>query len=208
MEQLIDEEIMKNHNQADAFISLFFAGLDAVCYIVLLSLFGFNFKSWNSPKQKLFLLLVMDAVIRIIDMYTDEYSKYFFKEFFFTLISTLQFNIILSILSQIFTEKEADLEANSGIRNKSLMSAIFFGISFSFKGIFTNYKFISCIQYICSIIGISMLSLLMASCGGNAQPKGTKFAPNERQSSMTADERQAAIDKKKAEIPMKHGSGH
>ena len=45
-----------------------------------------------------------------------------------------------------------------------------------------------------------MLSLLMASCGGNAQPKGTKFAPNERQSSMTADERQAAIDKKKAEI--------
>ena len=163
MEQLIDEEIMKNHNQADAFISLFFAGLDAVYYIVLLSLFGFNFKSWNSPKQKLFLLLVMDAVIRIIDMYTDEYSKYFFKEFFFTLISTLQFNIILSILSQIFTEKEADLEANSGIRNKSLMSAIFFGISFSFKGIFTNYKFISCIQYICSIIGIFMLSKYISS---------------------------------------------
>lgn len=45
-----------------------------------------------------------------------------------------------------------------------------------------------------------MLSLMMASCGGNSQSKGTKFAPEERESSMTAEERKVAIDKKKAEL--------
>lgn len=165
MEPFIEEEIMKNHNQADAFIALFFAGFDAVCYIIFLSLFGFSFKSCTSPKQKLYCLIFLDAVIRIVDMYTDEYSKYFFKECFFTLISTIQFSIILSMLNQMLAEKETEggTENSSEIRNKSLMSCIFFGLCFSFKGIFISYKFISFIQSICSIIGIWILSKYIGS---------------------------------------------
>lgn len=159
MDPKIEEEIMRNHNQADAFISLFFAGLDAVCYIVILILFGCDFKSFNSPKQKLSLLIVLDAVLRIINMYTDEYSKYFIKELFFTLFSTMQFWIILSCLNQIFTDKNIDsnLENDLEIRNENLLTFLFFILVFSFKGIFISYKLISTIQYIIIMLCIYLM---------------------------------------------------
>ena len=160
MDPNIEEEIMRNHNQADAFISLFFAGLDAVCYIIILTLFGCDFNSYHSPKQKLTLLIVLDAVLRIINMYTDEYSKYFIKEIFFSLFSTLQFYIIISCLNQIFTDKSIDstLETELEIRNQYLFTGLFFILVFSFKGIFMTYKLISTIQYVCILIGIYILS--------------------------------------------------
>ena len=160
MDPSIEEEIMRNHNQAEAFISLFFAGLDAVCYIIILTLFGCDFNSFQSPKQKLTLLIVLDAVLRIINMYTDEYSKYFIKEVFFSLFSTLQFNIIITCLNQIFTDKSIDssLENELEIRNINIFTGLFFVLIFSFKGIFLSYKLISTLQYICIIIGIYILS--------------------------------------------------
>ena len=160
MDPIIEEEIMRNHNQADAFISLFFAGLDAVCYVIILTLFGCDFNSFKSIKQKLSLLIVLDAVLRIINMYTDEYSKYFIKEVFFSLFSTIQFSIIISCLNQIFTDKCNDhsLESDLEIRNQNLFSILFFILVFSFKGIFQTYKLISTLQYICIIIGIYILS--------------------------------------------------
>ena len=159
MDPNIEEEIMRNHNQADAFISLFFAGLDAICYIVILILFGSDFNSLHSPRQKLTLLIVLDAVLRIINMYTDEYSKYFIKEVFFTLFSTVQFNIIISCLNLIFTDKSIDnsLENDLEIRNQKILTGLFFVLIFSFKGIFMSYKLISTLQYICIIIGIYIL---------------------------------------------------
>lgn len=160
MDPFIEEEIMRNHNQADSFIALFFAGLDVACYIIILFLFGFKFGSCNSPKQKLFLLLVLDAIVRIIDMYTNEFSKYFIKELFFTLVSTIQFIIIISSLNQMFREgnTEGAEESDSEIRNKYPLSFIFFALTFSFKGIINSYKFISCLQYISSIICVFILS--------------------------------------------------
>lgn len=160
MDPFIEEEIMRNHNQADSFIALFFAGLDVACYIIILFLFGFKFGSCNSPKQKLFLLLVLDAIVRIIDMYTNEFSKYFIKELFFTLVSTIQFIIIISSLNQMFREgnTEGSVESDAEIRNKYPLSFIFFVLTFSFKGIINSYKFISCLQYISSIICVFILS--------------------------------------------------
>lgn len=162
MDPVIEEEIIKKHNEADAFISLFFAGLDAVCYIIILTLFGFDFKGISSPKQKLSLLIVLDAVLRIINMYTDEFSKYFIKELFFTLFSTIQFNMILSILGQVFSNRgnetyDSDLE----IKNTLLLSIIFFVLCFSFKGIIFSYKYISLIQFFCIIIGIYILNRIV-----------------------------------------------
>ena len=159
MDQINEEEIMRNHNQADAFISLFFAGLDAVCYIIILTLFGCDFGNYNSPKQKLSILIVLDAVLRIINMFTDEYSKYFIKEIFFTSITTFQFYIIISCLNQILEKSnENNLDADLKIRNKSFLVIFFFGLVFSFKGILSFYKLISALQYICIIIGIYILS--------------------------------------------------
>ena len=160
MDPYIEEEIMRNHNQADAFISLFFAGLDAVCYIIILILFGCDFNSFQSPKQKLTFLIVLDAILRIINMYTDEYSKYFVKEVFFCLFSTLQFNMIISCLNQIFTDKSVDksLEAELVINKQYLFTGLFFVLVFSFKGIFMSYKLISTLQYICILFGIYIFS--------------------------------------------------
>ena len=48
-------------------------------------------------------------------------------------------------------------------------------------------------------IGISFMTLAIMSCGGE-QSKGTKFVPEERQSSMTESEREDAIAQKKSEL--------
>ena len=127
MDSFIEREIKEKHNQADAFISLFFAGLDAVCYLIIITLFGCEFKL-DSPKQKLSLLIILDAVLRMINMYTDEFSKYWLKEAFLTAFSTSQFYIILSCLNQIFTDKGNDnsLENDLEIRNQKLSTCIFY----------------------------------------------------------------------------------
>ena len=158
MDPIIEEEIMKKHNQADAFISLFFAGLDAVCYIIILTLFGCDFKNLSSPKQKLSLLIVLDAVLRIFNMYSDEYSKYFVKEIFFTCFTTIQFTIIISLLNQIFEKSSETFDADMKIGNQSFLTSLFFVLVFSFKGIFESYKLLSALQFICIMIGLFIMS--------------------------------------------------
>jgi hypothetical protein len=162
MDPIIEEEIIKKHNEADAFISLFFAGLDAVCYIIILVLFGVDFKGISSPKQKLSLLIVIDAVLRIINMYTDEFSKYFIKELFFTLFSTIQFSIIISILNHIFSNKGNELyDSDLEIKYQTVLSITFFVLCFSFKGILFFYKYISLIQFFCTIVGIYIMNRII-----------------------------------------------
>ena len=158
MDPIIEEEIMKKHNQADAFISLFFAGLDAVCYIIILTLFGYDFKSLSSPKQKLSLLIVLDAVLRILTMYSDEYSKYFIKEIFFTCFNTIQFSIIIALLNQIFEKWNESFDTDIKIGNQSFLISLFFVLIFSFKGIFESYKLLAALQFICIMIGLFIMS--------------------------------------------------
>lgn len=161
MDPFIEEEIMKKHNQAEAFIALFFAGLDAVCYIIILGLFGCDFRNFNSPKQKLTLLIALDAILRIINMYSNEYSKYFIKEFCLTLFSTTQFSIILSCINQIMTTgNDNNLDSSLEINNKFILSIVFFCSTFSFKGII-SYKFISSLQFLFIIVGIYMIQKLI-----------------------------------------------
>ena len=158
MNSIIDEEIKQNHNQAEAFISLFFAGLDAVTYIVILTLFGCEFKSLGSPQQKLSIFLLLDGILRIINMYSDAYAKTFVQEIVFTLVVSIQFYLSVSMLEQVFTDKNNDsyLDNELHIKNKSLFSFIFFCLSFSFKGLLTSHTLLSLIQYICILISISV----------------------------------------------------
>ena len=50
-----------------------------------------------------------------------------------------------------------------------------------------------------SIIGIALMAIVIVSCGGQ-QKQGTKFAPKERESSLSDSERKAAIAQKRAEL--------
>ena len=164
MSYIIDEEIMQNHNQAEAFISLFFAGLDVITYIVILTLFGFEFKSLDTPKQKLTIFLLLDGILRIINMYTDSYMQSFVREMVFSLIVTIQFYLSISIFEQIFTDRsnESFLINELRIQNKYLFSFIFFCLVFSFKGFMTS-NYLSLLQYIFILISISVFYKYIAN---------------------------------------------
>jgi hypothetical protein len=154
MEEFIEEEIMKKHNEADAFISLFFAFLDALYYISIIFIFGYEFKSFNHPKEKISFLIIIDAVLRIIRIYSDNYSKRWLKEFLFSFITTGQFYIVFNCLDQIITKTNENLE----IKNKGILSCIFFFLAFDFKGLFPYYKIITTLQYILAIFSIILFS--------------------------------------------------
>ena len=149
LDQLINEEISQKHNEANAFISLFFAGSDAIIYIVLLFLFGWEIKNSDSPKQKLSFLIILDAFLRIINVFNDLYSKSFLKELFFSSLASVQFYTIIIFINQVFAEKnhEYNLEINSEMGNAKLLTGIFFPLIFSFKAVMSSYKFFSIIQY-------------------------------------------------------------
>ena len=51
-----------------------------------------------------------------------------------------------------------------------------------------------------NIIGIAMMGVAMASCGGQNKSEGKKFAPQERTSSLSVEERDEALAKKRAEM--------
>lgn len=50
-----------------------------------------------------------------------------------------------------------------------------------------------------NIIGVALMAIAIMSCGGQ-QKQGTKFAPKERESSLSDSERKAAIAQKKTEL--------
>lgn len=154
MEDFIEEEIKKKHNEADAFISLFFAFLDSLYYISIIYIFGYEFKSYSYPKEKLTLLIILDAVLRIIHIFTDDFSKRWLKEFFFSFLTTGQFYIVFDCLDQIISKKNENLE----IKNKGILSGIFFFLVFDFKGLFPYYKIITTLQYILVIFSITLFS--------------------------------------------------
>ncbi len=160
MEETILEEISQKHNEANAFISLFFAGSDAIIYIIILFLFGWEYKNSDSPKQKLSFLIILDAFLRIITVFTDVYSKSFIKELFFSSFAAIQFYTIIIFINQMFNEKnhEYNLEINSEMGNAKLLTCIFFPLIFSFKAIMSSYKLLSIIQYTFIIVAAYIIS--------------------------------------------------
>ena len=158
MESVIDEEIIDNHNKAGAFISLFFLGLDAITYIITFTLFSCELKNFYAPKQKIYLFIILDGLLRLINIYVDAFRKSFVQEATFTLISTIQFYLALSLLDQIFTDQRNDsyMASELQIRNINLFSFLFFCLVFSFKGILVSFGLISSIQYICIFITLSI----------------------------------------------------
>ena len=155
MDQDIEEEIIRKHDQADAFISLFFAAIDTIFYIIILILFGWEFKNTFSPKQQLSLLIMLDAIIRIINLYATSFKYSFSTEFFTTCLATFQFYLIVNLLNLILIDKRnPNYSENSGIRNINIYVCIFFFSSF----VFNFSKIISLLQYICTIGAIILFA--------------------------------------------------
>lgn len=155
MDQDIEEEIIRRHDQADAFISLFFAAIDTIVYVTILTLFGWEFKNTFSPKQQLSLLIMFDAVLRIINLYATSFKYSFSREIFTTCLATFQFFLIVNLLNLIMTDKRnPNYSESSGIRNSSIYIAIFFLSAF----VFNFSKVISFIQYACTIGAVALFA--------------------------------------------------
>ena len=152
MNSEIISEIIEKHETADSFVSLFFALIDMIIYIVILFIFGCEFnKKFFSHRQKLSLLLILDVVLRIINLYINTFIYSLLKELFINLIVTLQFYLMILLLNQIFTDKNNEnLLESLEIKDPFLTSVAFFMLAF----ILNISKIISFIKYIFAIIAI------------------------------------------------------
>ena len=152
MNSEILSEIIEKHEKADSFISLFFALIDLIIYIVIIFIFGCEFnKKFFSHRQKLSLLLILDVVLRIINFYINTFIYSLLKELLINMIVTLQFYLMINLLNQIFTDKNNEsLLESLEIKYPILTSFAFFIFAF----ILNLSKAISFFKYILAIIGI------------------------------------------------------
>lgn len=133
MNQIILEEISDKHNKADAFISLFFAAVDVVCYLLVLIILGCGFKNFFSPKQMIMHILIIDVMYRIYSIYNNTFNYAIINEVFLSFFSTLQFCLFNNILKRIFKDEYYDGNESIEIKNPLLFSIIFYPISFNFN---------------------------------------------------------------------------
>jgi len=147
----IEEQIIRNHDQADLFISLFFASFDSVLYIIVLVLFGLNSKSMFSRKQQLSLLIMIDAFLRVFDIYTASLIYSFPREIISSCFATCEFYIIINLFNKIYIDKRnPNYSENSYIQFNNIYVLIFFILS-----LLLNFsKVISFIQYILAIVSL------------------------------------------------------
>lgn len=87
MNSKILSEIIEKHETADSFISLFFALIDTIIYIVILFIFGCEFnKKIFLYSQKHSLLLILYTVLRFINLYIPlvlEFGRILYIKIFF-----------------------------------------------------------------------------------------------------------------------------
>ena len=102
MNDLIVNEIKKNHNEAEQYIYLFLVGIDAVTFIGAIIFFGFEIENFDSPRHKLFTILFLDIFVEIISIFTDAYMNNLLQETVFTLILAIQFYLYLQIIERVF----------------------------------------------------------------------------------------------------------
>jgi hypothetical protein len=153
MDSDIEEEIIQKHNQAEVLISLFFAAVDIIGYLIILFKFGCGFKKICSPIQKLYCLIILDGVIRIINLEITSFVYSFPKEILMSFFATIQFYLIISIISAIYEDKRNQnfSAGDMGIRDKPLLVLTFFfcSIVFVFSKVVSLIQYIGCIFAVC-----------------------------------------------------------
>ena len=157
----IYKEIVQKHNMAEVLISLFFAIIDIITYLVILYLFGLGFrKKLFSHKEKLSLLIILDALLRVLNLYITSFIYSLIKEIIISLVVTLQFYLIIILLNEIFTDKNMKNMLDSPeIKSPCLSCAAFF--IFVIK--INDVKILSLIQYVCAIIALLAYSYYIST---------------------------------------------
>ena len=148
------ERDIHKFNTADTFISLFFAGVDILLYLIILFLFGCE-KNFFKVNQKLSLLILIDTFFRIINLYIISFRYSLIKEIVFTSFASFQFYLIVTFLNHIFTQINTVDILESGEIKCPFISATFF---FIFSIIFNFSKILSLIQYITAILAVLIYS--------------------------------------------------
>ncbi len=102
LEEYLTQKFSQNYENAETILTLLFAFFDSI--IILFSLF--NLKSKNKKiyllKYKLFILFIIDIILRIL--YAMKFYKVvsLYKECLFSGLNSIQFYLILSFLEQSF----------------------------------------------------------------------------------------------------------
>ena len=149
------KEIIKQHDTAEIFISLFFASLDLVLYLSILFMFGSYFNKLCSRKQILSLLIIIDGVFRVLNLYFNSFIYSLSREIFYSCIATTQFYLMIFLLDQIFSDKNFDNSLGTIEIKFPILSTILF---FIFSITLQNSKFLSLIQYCLAILAIILYS--------------------------------------------------
>jgi hypothetical protein len=139
------EKIIYEHDKTEAFISLFFAGIDAIIYFSILYFFGCDYnKKCFSSRQKASILIIIDTFFRIIYLYISTLENLLLKEIILTSLATILFFITIILLNNIFTNKNID---NAKIEFPIITSLFFFffSIKLEFPKIIILGKYISSI---------------------------------------------------------------
>ena len=147
MNNLLLDEIKKNHNVAEQYICLFLVIYDSITLIAIIIFFGFERRNIESLQHKLFAILFLDIIKEGLNIFTDAYIIYLLQETVFTLLSAFQFYFYLQIFEKIFSE---DLY-------RYLYSFIYFLIIFDLRAAFPAHKLFCQIQYILAIFLIYFL---------------------------------------------------
>ena len=131
----IDELITQRHNKAEIIVSLFFLGVDVVTFFICSKKFGFNFNDKAAPNNKIFIILIIDIILRIVNYFSASFDYCLKKEIFVTCVSSSQFYLLISALSQIFSDKNCTnmLRDDIGIRFKELSAIVFYFFAFVFQ---------------------------------------------------------------------------
>ena len=142
-------EIVQKHDKAEVILSCFFGAVDVIFYFILQCLFGCEFnKKCCSPRQKLSLLIIIDILFRIINIYITSFIFSLTMEIIKTAFATFEFLLILMILNQMFSDNKPNLLENGEIFSPLLTSLgfILFVININFS------KMLLLVQYISGIL--------------------------------------------------------
>ena len=153
MDSDIEDEIIQKHNQAEAFISLFFLAVDIIGYLVVLGQFGFGCKRICSLVQRMFVIILFDGALRIVNLQLNTFVYSLQKEILTSAIASIQFFLILNIVNAVFEDKKNQnfSAGDMGIRNKPLLVCWFFFCSlvFIFSKIFSLVQYVGCLFAVC-----------------------------------------------------------
>ena len=133
---MIIETIEENHKSAFRIIQYFFSCTD----LLIIALMLYMAKFYIFHIMKLFILMIIDILIRIIKIYTYSYQISFSKEFFLTIFTLFQFLLIISFFNKALLNSENNylIQNEIGFSEYVLFSVGFFFIVFPFEKLYFN----------------------------------------------------------------------